>query len=100
GRRPDRLPRARPRAGRAGDGVASGVAGAARARVGVRARGGPVGIKWGSRFGRIPMDASRQGRDGRQAQPMVESTQNSTQVKIVVPEEHMMVSLLGSSDEL
>ncbi|MFW5419587.1 PhoH family protein [Nocardiopsis sp. CNT-189] len=31
---------------------------------------------------------------------MVESTQNSTQVKIVVPEEHMMVSLLGSSDEL
>lgn len=31
---------------------------------------------------------------------MVESTQQSTQVKIVVPEEHMMVNLLGSGDEL
>ncbi|MDA0564016.1 PhoH family protein [Streptomonospora sp. S1-112] len=31
---------------------------------------------------------------------MVESTQQSTQVKIVVPEEHMMVHLLGSGDEL
>ncbi|GAA3755351.1 phosphate starvation-inducible PhoH-like protein [Spinactinospora alkalitolerans] len=31
---------------------------------------------------------------------MVESTQPSTQVKIVVPEEHMMVNLLGSGDEL
>ncbi|MDA8372198.1 MAG: PhoH family protein [Nocardiopsaceae bacterium] len=31
---------------------------------------------------------------------MVESTRNSTQVKIVVPEEHMMVNLLGSGDEL
>ncbi|MDT0302112.1 PhoH family protein [Streptomonospora wellingtoniae] len=31
---------------------------------------------------------------------MVESTQQSTQVKIAVPEEHMMVNLLGSGDEL
>ncbi|ASU84814.1 PhoH family protein [Nocardiopsis gilva YIM 90087] len=31
---------------------------------------------------------------------MVESTQHSTQVKIVVPEEHTMVNLLGSGDEL
>lgn len=31
---------------------------------------------------------------------MVESTQQGTQVKIVVPEEHTMVSLLGSGDEL
>ncbi|WP_017625196.1 PhoH family protein [Nocardiopsis chromatogenes] len=31
---------------------------------------------------------------------MVETTQNSTQVKIVVPEEHMMVALLGPEDEL
>ncbi|GLU46370.1 PhoH family protein [Nocardiopsis ansamitocini] len=31
---------------------------------------------------------------------MVESTQSSTQVKIVVPEDQMMVSLLGARDEL
>ncbi|RCV50581.1 PhoH family protein, partial [Marinitenerispora sediminis] len=31
---------------------------------------------------------------------MVESTRQSTQVKVVVPEEHMMVNLLGSRDEL
>ncbi|MDS1271185.1 PhoH family protein [Lipingzhangella sp. LS1_29] len=31
---------------------------------------------------------------------MVESTQASTQVRIVVPEEHTMVALLGSRDEL
>ncbi|QBI53316.1 PhoH family protein [Streptomonospora litoralis] len=31
---------------------------------------------------------------------MVESTQQTTQVKISVPEEHMMVNLLGSGDEL
>ncbi|WP_046470988.1 PhoH family protein [Allosalinactinospora lopnorensis] len=31
---------------------------------------------------------------------MVESTQHSTQVKIEVPEEHTMISLLGSGDEL
>ncbi|MFC4560868.1 PhoH family protein [Nocardiopsis mangrovi] len=31
---------------------------------------------------------------------MVESTHSSTQVKIVVPEEHTMVNLLGSGDEL
>ncbi|GAB3204961.1 PhoH family protein [Marinactinospora thermotolerans] len=31
---------------------------------------------------------------------MVESTKPSTQVKVVVPEEHMMINLLGSGDEL
>ncbi|GAA3757880.1 PhoH family protein [Salinactinospora qingdaonensis] len=31
---------------------------------------------------------------------MVESTQSTTQVKVVVPEEHMMINLLGSGDEL
>ncbi|MBB4930317.1 phosphate starvation-inducible PhoH-like protein [Lipingzhangella halophila] len=31
---------------------------------------------------------------------MVESTQDGTQVKITVPEEHVMINLLGSGDEL